>query len=100
MPIPVSEIPIAGVGIDVVTNVAGTMIVLTGLLAAALRAGAVLAKSPPERVEMQTALGFFWGMAMAMVIAYIVGGGLLIARYCAAHEDEMPPLPPRRTHRS
>lgn len=40
------------------------------------------------------------GIVMASLIAYIVGGGLLIARYCAAHEDEMPPLPPRRTHRS
>lgn len=68
MPILAPKILVAGVVIDVVTNVAGTMIVLTGLFAAALRAGAVLAKSPSERVEMQTALGFFWGMAMAMML--------------------------------
>jgi hypothetical protein len=39
-------------------------------------------------------------IVMASLVVYLVGGGLLIARYCAAHEDEMPPLPPRGTHRS
>ncbi len=62
------EIPLAGVVIDVVSDVAGTMIVLTGLLAAALRTGAVLAKSSSERVEWVTALGFLWGAIVATML--------------------------------
>jgi hypothetical protein len=67
MPIYASQIPVAAAIVDGVANVAGTMLALTGLLAAALRAGAVLAKSPPEKVEWLTALGFLWGLMMALV---------------------------------
>jgi hypothetical protein len=65
---PLPEISLAGVAIDVVSDVAGTTIVLTGLLAAALRTGAVLAKSSPERVEWLTALGFLWGAMIAAML--------------------------------
>jgi hypothetical protein len=68
VPIFTSEIPIAGVVVDIVTDVAGTMIVLTGLIAGAFRAGAVLAKATPERVESMTALGFLWGVVMTGVL--------------------------------
>jgi hypothetical protein len=39
------------------------------------------------------------GFAMASLVVYLFGGGLLIARYCVAHEDEIPSRPPRGTHR-
>lgn len=61
------DIPIAGVVIEVVSDVAGTIIVLTGLLAAGLRTVAVLTKSSPERVEWLTAIGFLSGVMWAAV---------------------------------
>jgi len=39
------------------------------------------------------------GLVGASVIVYVFGGGLLIGRYCVAHEDEIPSRPPRETHR-
>jgi len=38
-------------------------------------------------------------LVMISLIVYLVGGGLLIGRYCAMHEDELPPLPPRDSRR-
>jgi len=63
-----SGIPPAGVVIDVVSDVAGTIIVLTGLLAAGLRTVAVLTKSSPERAEWLTAIGFLSGVMCAAVL--------------------------------
>ncbi|HEX5929640.1 MAG TPA: hypothetical protein VFY48_09625 [Solirubrobacterales bacterium] len=59
------ELPIAGVVLDVVSNIAGTTILLTGLLAAAFRTFAVLVKAQPERVEWATAYGFLSGTLFA-----------------------------------
>jgi hypothetical protein len=39
------------------------------------------------------------GIVMASLIVYLGGGGFLMGRYCALHEDELPPLPPRDTRR-
>jgi hypothetical protein len=39
------------------------------------------------------------GLVMASLVVYLVGGGLLIVRYCIAHEDEIPSRPPRGPHR-
>ncbi len=39
------------------------------------------------------------GLVMASLVVYLVGSGLLVARYCVAHEDEIPSRPPRETHR-
>jgi hypothetical protein len=59
------EIPLAGIVIELVSGVAGTMILLTGLLAAAFRAFAILAESQPERVEWLTAVGFLSGLVFS-----------------------------------
>jgi len=61
------DVPIAGVVIDVVSDVAGTSILLTGLMAAGLRAMAVLTNASPQRVEWLTAIGFLSGMFFAAV---------------------------------
>jgi hypothetical protein len=38
------------------------------------------------------------GLVTVSVVLYTFGGGLLLARYCVAHEDEIPSRPPRDTH--
>lgn len=58
----------AGVVIDVVSDVTGTIILLTGLLAAGLRTVAVLTNSSPERIEWFTAIGFLSGIWFAAVL--------------------------------
>jgi hypothetical protein len=62
------EIPLAGIVIDLVSGVAGTMILLTGLLAAAFRTFAVLVESPSERLEWLTAMGFLSGLTFAALL--------------------------------
>jgi hypothetical protein len=37
------------------------------------------------------------GVVLMSVFGYMFGGGLLIARYCVAHEDEIPPRSSRGT---
>jgi len=54
--------------LEVVSGIAGTTILLTGLLAAAFRTFAVLAKAQPERVEWLTAYGFLSGLLFAGVL--------------------------------
>jgi hypothetical protein len=39
-------------------------------------------------------------LAGSLIILYVFGGGLLIARYSVAHSDEIPPRPPRDSHRT
>ena len=68
MPIQLPATPYAGIVIDLVSGIAGTMILFTGLLAAVFRTFAVLAESPPERVETLTALGFLGGIAVTMML--------------------------------
>jgi hypothetical protein len=68
MPIHPPSTPGAGIVIDLVSDVAGTMILLTGLVAAASRTFAVLAGSPPEKVELFTALGFLGGVAVSAIL--------------------------------
>lgn len=66
---PVTSVtPFAGIVIDLVSGVAGAVIVLTGLLAGAFRALAILGESSPERVEWLTAVGFVAGMAIAGIL--------------------------------
>ena len=60
-----SEIPIAGVVIEIVSGAAGMAIVVTGLVATALRALAVLGESSHERVEWLTSLGFVIGIVLS-----------------------------------
>lgn len=60
-----SEIPIAGVVIEIVSSAAGMAIVVTGLVATALRALAVLGESSHERVEWMTSMGFVIGIVLS-----------------------------------
>jgi hypothetical protein len=64
---PLPGTPIAGVVIEIVSGTAGMAIVVTGLVAAALRALAVVGGSSPERVEWMTSIGFFGGAVVSMV---------------------------------
>lgn len=38
-------------------------------------------------------------LAMGLLIAYLIGGGVIIGNYCVAHEDEIPTRSQRRQHR-
>jgi len=64
------EAPLAGLVLDLASDIAGSAVLFTGLVAAALRTIAVLAEMQPERVEWMTAVGFLVGMCFA---------GLLVA---------------------
>jgi hypothetical protein len=67
MAVDLPVIPLAGVLIDFVSEVAGMVIVLTGLLAGMLRARAVLGRFSPERTEWLTAAGFLAGVLVSGV---------------------------------
>ena len=57
--------------LEFVSNLGGSLLVVTGALAGALRAWAVLTESPPDRIEWMTALGFAIG-AMRMILFVFV----------------------------
>jgi hypothetical protein len=59
---------IAGVVVEIISGAAGTLLVSTGLLAGAMRALAVLRRSPAEQVELLTAAGFAVGLAFGALI--------------------------------
>jgi hypothetical protein len=63
-----SENSIAGVVIEVVTSAAGMAIVVTGLVATALRTLAVLGESSHERVEWLTSMGFIIGIVLSALL--------------------------------
>jgi hypothetical protein len=60
--------PIAGIVVELVSEVAGTMLVSTGLLAGVMRALSILRRSPAEQVELLTAAGFAGGLAFGTLI--------------------------------
>lgn len=53
---------------ELVSGMAGTMVVSTGFFAGALRAVAVLQRSPAEQVEWMTAVGFVGGAVLGAFI--------------------------------
>ena len=61
-------IPLAGVLVEAISGIAGTLVVVTGLSAGAFRAWAVLRKSLPDEVEWATAAGFAVGAAFGALI--------------------------------
>lgn len=61
-------IPLAGLVLDMASDIAGTAVLFTGLVAAGLRTIAVRADLQPERVEWMTAMGFLVGMCFAGVL--------------------------------
>ena len=61
------QIVLGRVVVDTVSSMAGMVLVVTGLLAGALRALAVLSNSPAERVESLTAMGFIGGAGVAFL---------------------------------
>lgn len=63
-----SEIPMAGIVIEIVSSAAGMAIVVTGLVATALRALAVLGESSHERVEWLTSMGFVIGIVLSALL--------------------------------
>jgi hypothetical protein len=64
-------IPVAGVLVEAISGVAGTLVISTGLSAGALRAWAVLKEFPSDRVERATAAGFAAGAAFgALIVAF------------------------------
>ncbi len=64
-------LPLANVVVDVVSDVVGMVIVLTGLVAGAFRSWAVMSGFAPERVEWFTAIGFAGGVAIAAAILFL-----------------------------
>lgn len=57
--------------LDVVSDIAGAVLVLTGVAAGCLRTWAVLTGQTVERVEWLTALGFVTGVLSAILIVVI-----------------------------
>lgn len=57
--------------LDVVSDIAGALLVLTGVAAGSLRTWAVLTGQSIERVEWLTALGFALGVLSAILIVVI-----------------------------
>ncbi len=53
---------------EVVSGVAGTLIVSTGLFAGASRAAAILTRRPDHQIEWLTAAGFVAGLALGAII--------------------------------
>jgi hypothetical protein len=60
--------PLAGIVVKFVSEVAGTMLVSTGLLAGVMRALSILRRSPAKQVELLTAAGFAGGLAFGTLI--------------------------------
>jgi hypothetical protein len=56
---------------ELVSNFAGMMAAVTGMVAGSARALAVLQKLPPERIESTTAIGFVFGATATIAIVCI-----------------------------
>ena len=61
MPVGLIDIVTFATLTELASDGAGTIVVITGAFAASARAGAVLWREPPERVEWITAAGFAVG---------------------------------------
>lgn len=67
---PVNVLPLA-FALDIVSNLGGSLLVVTGVLAGGFRSWAVLTELPPDRIEWMTALGFVVG-AVATILSVFV----------------------------
>jgi len=56
---------------ELVTNIAGTIVVVTGVVAGSARTWAVLAEGSHDRVERMTAVGFVVGAAITLCLVVI-----------------------------
>jgi hypothetical protein len=63
-------LPLAFV-LDVVSDLGGSLLVVTGVLAGAFRSWAVLVELPSDRIEWMTALGFGAGV-FATILSVLV----------------------------
>jgi hypothetical protein len=57
--------------LEFVSDVAGVVLVLTGVVAGGLRAWAVLTGRPADQIELTTALGFAIGATIATLVVFI-----------------------------
>jgi hypothetical protein len=71
MPVAVPDVVAFATLTELASSSAGTIVVITGAFAAFARAGAVLKRSPPERVERITAAGFAIGAAATLSIVCV-----------------------------
>jgi hypothetical protein len=63
-------LPLAFV-LDVVSDLGGSLLIVTGVLAGAFRSWAVLIELPPDRIEWMTAFGFGVGV-FATILSVLV----------------------------
>jgi hypothetical protein len=61
-------IQIAGLFVDFVSGAAGAMVLITGVVAGAMRALAILLGGAPSQVEWMTAAGFAVGIAFSLIV--------------------------------
>ncbi|GEM_PF-5089750 len=64
----IGTIQIAGLFIDFVSGAAGAIILVTGVVAGAMRALAILVGGTPSQVEWMTAVGFSVGLAISLIV--------------------------------
>lgn len=65
-----NDLPVAAL-LEFVSNMAGAVLVLTGVAAGGLRTWAVLTDQSADRVEWATALGFCFGVTLTILIVVI-----------------------------
>jgi hypothetical protein len=68
MPRAVLDVVPPAVLTELVSGLAGTMAVVTGIFARSARAWAVLREMPPDRIEWVTAIGFAFGAVVTILI--------------------------------
>jgi hypothetical protein len=71
MPLAVLIFALSAVLTEFISGIAGSMVVVTGVAAGSARAWAVLRKSPHERIEWMTAVGFALGAVFTIAIVCI-----------------------------
>jgi hypothetical protein len=71
MYLPVLDVATLAALTDFASDSAGTAMVITGVAAGAMRAGAILLRFPAWRVERVTAVGFFAGAACMILLVLV-----------------------------
>jgi hypothetical protein len=71
MPVASPDIVTLAILTEIVSRGAGTMVLITGVLAGCFRAGAVLRRATSERVEWLTAVGFACGVIVTILLVCV-----------------------------